>query len=80
MTSENDLLEMSKHFKTLLNKKNLELERLKKCICMLYGLIRVMDESEDISFIEILRSESSKMVEEICNIDNGDIEDVDVVE
>jgi hypothetical protein len=79
MGNENDLLEMSKHFKTLLNKKNLEIEKLKKFVCMIYGLIRIMDEREDISFIEILRSESSSMIEEMCNIDNSDIEEVDII-
>ena len=73
MSNENDLLEMSKHFKTLLNKKNVELEKLKKFICMIYGLVRIMDEHEDISFIEIIRSECSSMIETLCNIDNQDV-------
>ncbi len=79
MSNENDLLEMSKHFKTLLNKKNIELEKLKKFVCLVYGLVRVMDEMEDISFVEILRAQSSQMIEEICNIDNDDINESDLI-
>lgn len=75
MTTEQDLLEMSKHFKTLLNKKNIELEKLKKHVCYIYGLVRCMDDNEDITLIDTLRSVSSSMVEDICNIDNSDIDD-----
>lgn len=71
--TENDLLEMSKHFKTLLDKKNTELEELKKFTCMIYGLVRVMDDNEDITFIELIRSECSTMIEKITNCDNTDI-------
>ena len=36
-----------------------------------------MDDHQDISLLETLRSECSTMLEDICNIDNSDVDNDD---
>lgn len=75
MTTEQDMLEMSDHFKVLLKKKNKELGELKKLLCVLYGLIRVCDEHEDISFVELIRMYLSRYLNKMLDIDENDLEE-----
>lgn len=66
MTTENELLEMSDHFKKLIEKKNDEIVDLKKLIFKIYGLICVEDDCIDnFGIIEYIRSICSEKVEEI---------------
>ena len=60
MTTENELIEMGKEFKEIVEKKNKDLSGLKKLLCVSYGLVRIMSEHEDISMLEILREELSQ--------------------
>ncbi len=66
MVNENELLEMSKHFKEVLEKKDYELKDLKKKIFLIYGLIRATDDYfDDHNFIELSRTYLSEWIEEI---------------
>ena len=66
MTTENELLEMSDHFKTLIEKKNEEIIDLKKLICKIYGLICNEDDCiMNTGSVEYIRSICSEKIEEI---------------
>jgi hypothetical protein len=66
MVNENELLEMSKHFKEVLEKKDYELKDLKKKLFLIYGLIRATDDYfDDHNFIELSRTYLSEWIEEI---------------
>tara|TARA_A100001391_G_C4868996_1_gene224734 strand:- start:159 stop:368 length:210 start_codon:yes stop_codon:yes gene_type:complete len=66
MVNENELLEMSKHFKEVLEKKDNELKDLKKKIFLIYGLVRATDDYfDDHNFIELSRTYLSDWIEEI---------------
>jgi hypothetical protein len=66
MVNENELLEMSKHFKEVLEKKDYELKDLKKKLFLIYGLIRATDDYfEDHNFIDLSRTYLSEWIEEI---------------
>lgn len=69
MTTENELIEMGKEFKEIVEKKNKQLAGLKKLICMCYGLVRIMTEHEDISFLEILREELSNGLTDYMDVE-----------
>ena len=73
-TTEQHLLEMSEHFKQILDKKTKDLNRLKKFVALIYGLVRATDDQEDISLIETIRGYLS---EEICWIMDIEIEEED---
>ena len=66
MTTENELLEMSDHFKNLMEKKNEEMIELKKLICKIYGLVCMEDDCIDnFGVVEYIRSICSEKIEEI---------------
>lgn len=66
MVDENELLEMSKHFKELLEKKDKELIDLKKKLFTIYGLVRACDEYyNDSNLIDLSRNFLSDWIEEI---------------
>ena len=69
MTTEQELLEMSNHFRDLMKKKNNKIIKMQKHFCVMYGLIRTMCEYEDMSFLELLRTEASKSLTEYCGIE-----------
>jgi len=71
-TTEQHLLEMSQHFKELINKKNVEITRLKKFVALIYGLIRTTDETTDISLIDTIRGFTSEELCRIMNIDDDE--------
>tara|TARA_R110000824_G_scaffold373190_2_gene563462 strand:+ start:822 stop:1046 length:225 start_codon:yes stop_codon:yes gene_type:complete len=71
-TTEQHLLEMSQHFKELMSKKNVEINRLKKFVALVYGLIRTTDETSDISLVETIRSFASEELGRIMNIEEED--------
>jgi len=47
--TEQELLEMSDHFKKLLDKKNIIIERLSKTIALCYGLTRAIEEDPEVA-------------------------------
>ena len=62
--NENHFIEMAKHFKEVVEKKDKEILDLKKALMLLYGLIRAFDENyEDANFLELIRSYVSTFVE-----------------
>jgi len=62
--NENEFIEMAKHFKEVVEKKDNEILDLKKKIILIYGLIRASDENwEDIHFVELIREYCSTWVE-----------------
>ena len=62
--NENQFIEMAKHFKEVVEKKDKEVLELKKAIMLIYGLIRAFDENfEDANFLELIRSYCSTFVE-----------------
>lgn len=69
MTTEQDLIEMSKHFRDEIKKKNNKISQLQKYICLIYGLVRTMDESEDVSFVQLIRDYSSQALTELCGVE-----------
>ena len=69
--NENEFLEMAEHFKNSINKKNKELNKLKKLICCLYGLCKATDDNyDDMNLIEIMRGYLSDAVEDLLGIDD----------
>lgn len=65
MTENNEgmLLELADDFKKRFAEKTKLVNELKKFILMLYGLIRIAHEHEDIHFVEIARSELSTILD-----------------
>tara|TARA_R110002126_G_scaffold3152_8_gene17637 strand:+ start:3315 stop:3614 length:300 start_codon:yes stop_codon:yes gene_type:complete len=53
--TENDMLEMSKHFKEVLEDKQSQIVRLTKVLCTAYGLVRICDDNMDSLLLPILR-------------------------
>ena len=80
---ENELLEISKDFKNRMKKKNIELAKLKKLICVIYGLIVITDENEDSSLIEEIRRRLSLALTEHLYIESDEEEEeieIDIVD
>ena len=79
---ENELIEISKDFKNRMKKKNIEIAKLKKLICVIYGLVVITDEEEDTSLIAIMRTKLSKALTDHLNVESDDEEDesVEVIE
>ncbi len=71
---EQDLLELSKDFKNRMKKKNIELGKLKKLICILYGLCVITHEEEDMSLIDTMRSKLSQALTDHLNIESDEEE------
>ena len=68
MTTENELLEITNHFKELIEKKNNEIIDLKKLIFKIYGLICMEDECiAETGSVEFIRSLCSEAVEEMIS-------------
>ena len=60
MVNEGEFLEMTNHFKEVVEKKDAEILQLKKDMMLIYGLIRASDENwEDIHFVELIRDYAS---------------------
>ena len=70
--TENDLLEMGEHFKKLIKEKNEQLNRYKKLLCCLYGLVKASDDYHNIDFIEIIRGYLSCEICKLCDMDSED--------
>jgi hypothetical protein len=86
-TTEGELLEMSKHFKELMEKKEKEMEKikeenmnLKKILISVYGVLRIIDELIDFSFeiptdiatlIETIRGYLSDYMDKYIFLDNA---------
>lgn len=66
--NENDLLNLADDFKEAINMKNKKIAKFGKMILLLYGLIRIAHEHEDISFVDLARTELSAFLEEEFNI------------
>tara|TARA_R100000655_G_scaffold9704_2_gene24013 strand:+ start:1079 stop:1342 length:264 start_codon:yes stop_codon:yes gene_type:complete len=72
---ENELIEISKDFKERIKKKNIQIAKLKKLICLLYGLVVITDEEEDTSLIGIIRSKLSQALTDHMGVESDDEED-----
>ena len=75
---ENELIEISKDFKERIKKKNIQIAKLKKLICLLYGLVVITDEEEDTSLIGIIRSKLSQALTDHMGVESDDEEDESV--
>jgi len=67
--NEGMLVELAEDFKTRFAEKTKLINELKKFILMLYGIVRIAHEHEDIHFVEIARSELSRMLESHFGLD-----------
>lgn len=72
---ENELIELSKDFKERIRKKNIQIAKLKKLICVLYGLVVITDEEDDVSCIEIMRSRLSEALTDHMGVETDDEEE-----
>ena len=75
---ENELLEISNDFKNRMKKKNIVISKMKKLICVLYGLTVVTDENEDMSLIEEIRRRLSLSLTEFLGVESDDEEEISV--
>tara|TARA_A100000171_G_scaffold3411_1_gene2925 strand:+ start:73 stop:342 length:270 start_codon:yes stop_codon:yes gene_type:complete len=75
---ENELLEISKDFKDRIKKKNIQIAKLKKLICVLYGLVVITDEEEDTSLIGIMRSKLSNALSDHMGVESDEEDDGEV--
>ena len=66
--TEQQYLELAKESKEIVEKKNEKIKHLSKLILQIYGLVRTMDNEEDLSFIEIIRTILSEEVENMLNL------------
>lgn len=69
---ENELIEISKDFKDRIKKKNIQIAKLKKLICVLYGLVVITDEEEDMSLISTMRNKISQALTEHMGVESDD--------
>jgi hypothetical protein len=72
---ENELLEISQDFKIRIKKKNIIISKMKKLICILYGLIVVTHDNEDISLIQEIRNRLSLALTEFLGVESDDEEE-----
>ena len=72
---ENELLELSKDFKERIKNKNIELAKLKKLICIIYGLIVITDQEDDMSLIPTIRSKLSRALNDHLGSESDDEEE-----
>jgi len=63
--SEGELLQLAEDFKNIVSVKNETITNLKKCIISVYGMVRIMDITDDYSLIEALRSYLSSEIDNI---------------
>lgn len=75
---ENELLEISNDFKNRIKKKNIVISKMKKLICVLYGLTVVTDENEDMSLIEEIRRRLSLALTEFLGVESDDEEEISI--
>tara|TARA_R110001592_G_scaffold183738_1_gene427456 strand:- start:527 stop:739 length:213 start_codon:yes stop_codon:yes gene_type:complete len=68
VNTENDLLLLAETFKETIEKKNEEIEELKKVIISVYGVIRIASIIEEFEMVENLRTYLSDYLEEEFNI------------
>ena len=71
---ENELLELSNDFKNRMKKKNIVIAKMKKLICVLYGLVVITDENEDMSLLEEMRRRLSYGLTEFLGVESDDEE------
>jgi len=69
MTTEQTLLEMSDHFKTLVECKNAKLERLTKTVLKVYGLVEAMAEMSDFSYIPVIQNLLEADIMYFCHLE-----------
>jgi len=67
--NEGMLVELAEDFKNQMATKTKLINKLKKFILMLYGLIRIAHEHEDIHFVDLARTELSQLLEEEFGIE-----------
>lgn len=72
---ENELLEISQDFKIRIKKKNIIISKMKKLICILYGLIVITHDNEDISLIQEIRNRLSLALTEFLGVESDDEEE-----
>ena len=66
--TEQQYLELAKSSKEIVETKNEKIKHLSKLILQIYGLVRTMDNEEDITFIQIIRTILSEEVENMLNL------------
>jgi hypothetical protein len=65
MVNEGEYLEITEHFKTLMEKKNEEILQLKKNLIFIYGMVRATDENfGDIVLLDLIRDYLSGWIED----------------
>ena len=68
-TTEQELLEMSKHFKEQIKIKNNLISDLQKIICLAYGLARCTEENDgDITLVSLQRAYLSEALTNFCGV------------
>ncbi len=67
--NEGMMVELAEDFKNQMATKTKLINKLKKFILMLYGLIRIAHEHEDIHFVDLARTELSQLLEEEFGIE-----------
>ena len=67
--NEGMMVELADDFKLRMATKTKLINKLKKFILMLYGVIRIAHEHEDIHFVDIARTELSQLLEEEFGIE-----------
>jgi len=72
---EFELMELSKDFKNRIKEKNILLSKLKKLICVLYGLIVITDEEDDITLIQVMRNKLSHALTTFMNVESDEESD-----
>ena len=72
---ENELLELSDDFKIRIKKKNVVIAKMKKLICVLYGLVVITDENDDCSLIEEIRSRLSLALTQFLGVESDEEDD-----
>lgn len=68
-TTEQELIEMGKHFKEQIKVKNNLISDLQKIICLAYGLARCTEENDgDITLVSLQRAYLSEALTNFCGV------------
>ena len=64
--TEQEYIEMANHFRKIVDKKDEQIKRLSKNLCVIYGLVRATHENfNDGELLELCRTYCSSFIEEI---------------
>jgi len=65
-------MELSNDFKNRIKEKNIIIGKLKKLLCVLYGLCVITDEEEDITLIHTMRNKLSEALTTFMNVESDE--------